>query len=92
VRVTIDLDTQTLLGFLKVILKAWVVLRRLPDFIRRTQKGYHFIWKNVNVKASRIIYLYRTILGDDKNRIRLDDCSKKRVKQILFYKKKVSFK
>ena len=89
-RVTIDLDDQSLLSFIITITKGYIMLKRLPDLTRRTKKGYHLIWRHLNISQNKS-YILRKFIGDDKNRLSLDMSSKKRIKQILFTTKKVTY-
>lgn len=89
-RITIDLDTQSAIDFFRTLLKAYWHLRLLPDLVRKTRKGFHIIYRDLPVSRNTV-FCFRKILGDDTNRIRLDKASKKRIEQVLFYKKKVKF-
>jgi hypothetical protein len=91
-RVTIDLDSKNIFKFMFTLIKGLALIRRPPDVIRKSPsgKGYHFIWRGLNITQEQA-YAYRKFIGDDKNRIRLDQSSNKRVKQVLFTKKEVIY-
>ena len=91
-RVTIDLDSKSVLRYLWTLFKGIILTRKLPEMIKESSggRGYHFIWADLNITQERA-YLYRRLIGDDVNRIALDKSSPKRVKQVLFNKKKVTF-
>jgi len=84
-RVTIDYDSESYIGLLWRILKGIFLCKKLPN-IKKSSKGYHLVWSGLNI-SERDMFKYRKIIGDDKNRIRLDRCSKKRIKQVLFTEK-----
>jgi len=89
-RITIDLDSQDTLSFFAVLFKALFILHILPHEVRRTRKGYHFIYRPLALSEHKS-FLLREVLMDDKNRIKLDKSSPKRIKQVLFMKKKVKY-
>lgn len=91
-RVTIDLDSSNTFKFMFTLIKGIALIRKPPDLIRRSSsgKGYHFIWRGLNITQEQA-YAYRKFIGDDKNRIKLDQCSDKRIKQVLFTKKEVTY-
>jgi len=91
-RVTIDLDSKSNFKFMWTLIKGLALIRKPPEMIRLSAsgRGYHFIWRGLNITQEQA-YLYRRIIGDDKNRIRLDKLSTKRVKQVLFTKKQVTY-
>jgi hypothetical protein len=91
-RVTIDLDSKNPFILFWVLLKGLCICKKLPDSIRKSpnKKGYHIIWSGLNITENQMLR-YRRLIGDDENRIKLDSSSKKRVKQILFTKKRVRY-
>lgn len=90
-RITIDLDTHN--NIIKNISKfiGYVLLYQYPNKTRKTRKGFHLIYRNLNITENKM-YLYRYLMLDDRNRIRLDRCSNKRIKQVLFSNKKVRYR
>lgn len=88
-RVTIDLDDDNLFKMLCIAVKGTVLCRKLPFKIRRTERGWHLIWKGLNISEKKSLE-YRKRLGDDPNRIKLDECGK-RIKQVLFTEKQVFY-
>lgn len=52
----------------------------------KTRRGYHLIVYDTELSFSEVIRL-RELLGDDKNRIKLDEELIKKPKQVLFTKK-----
>lgn len=63
---------------------------KLPAEIWRTSKGYHLIWRGLDISTEES-YRRREMLGDDPNRIRLDKSSPKRIGQVLFSEKKRTY-
>ncbi|MEM1543712.1 MAG: hypothetical protein QXP52_02250 [Candidatus Aenigmatarchaeota archaeon] len=89
-RVTVDLDDNSLFKMLCVAVKGTILCKKLPFKIRRTERGWHLIWKGLNISEEKSIE-YRRKLGDDENRIKLDlECSK-RIRQVLFTEKQVFY-
>jgi len=91
-RVTIDLDDKRWWKVMWTIFKGCLITKKFPDEVRKsaTGKGYHIIWRDLDIDEIRM-FRYRKIIGDDKNRIKLDLVSRKRVSQVLFTKKKVVY-
>jgi len=92
VRITIDLDDRRWWKVLWVVFKGCVLLRRFPDEIRAsaTGRGYHIIWRNLDIDRMQM-FRYRRLIGDDKNRIKLDMMCEKKITQVLFRKKIVKY-
>ena len=69
-RVTVDLDTDNALD----MLKAYYNLRCGTDDVEvyRTRRGYHVIGYGFDLTPEEAVTV-RTVLGDDENRIRLDE-------------------
>jgi len=90
-RITVDLDDKRWWKVLWVVFKGCLLIRKFPDEIRvsATGKGYHIIWRNVDVDHTTMLR-YRKIIGDDRNRIKLDAMTG-RVTQVLFKKKTVKY-
>ena len=88
-RVTIDLDTKSKFALFKTLFRGCAYFMKIPE-IRETAKGYHIIWRGLNITEEQC-YTYRYKLGDDKKRIQLDMCSDKRIKQVLFREKVVTY-
>ena len=86
IRITIDYDKESLIGLSWRIVKGIYFCKKLPYKIRKSSKGYHIIWSNINVNE-HTMFVLRKVIGDDPNRIRLDLISKKRIKQVLFTEK-----
>lgn len=91
-RVTIDLDSNKISKYIRTLNKGIALIGKPPEMIRISSsgRGYHFIWRGLNITQERA-YLYRKIIGDDPNRIKLDKSSNKRAKQVLFTKKEVTY-
>lgn len=89
-RVTLDQDTKSALALLLKLVKGFLLFKKLPRTIRKTRKGYHLIWSGIDA-TKRDMFKYRKMLGDDKNRIRLDMLSNKRLSQVLFTDKRVTY-
>ena len=85
-RITIDYDRESYIGLFWRILKGIYLCKKLPSMIRKCSRGYHIVWHGLNI-SERDMFKYRKIIGDDPNRIRLDMCSEKRIKQVLFTEK-----
>lgn len=88
-RVTVDIDNDSVSKMLFCLVKGIILCRRLPYKIRKTEKGWHLIWKGLNIDEEKSME-YRRILGDDPNRIKLDKNST-RIKQVLFTEKQVFY-
>jgi len=84
VRITIDNDSPHEILWLWSILKGMYFFKKLPDKIRRTERGIHIVWYNVKTRNPLVA---RKVVGDDKKRIELDILSKKRITQVLFTEK-----
>lgn len=90
-RITIDIDTRNKLILLWKIIKGTILLEKIPDEIKTSAsgRGYHLIWydqfleQNIHDAFNSMIK-YRKLIGDDKNRIKLDMMSPHRVPQIMF--------
>lgn len=89
-RVTVDIDERSLFKMLCVAVRGSILCGRLPFKIRRTERGWHLIWKGLNISEAESIK-YRKILGDDPNRIKLDEECTKRIKQVLFTEKQIFY-
>ena len=89
-RVTCDIDTKNKVKLVWSLIKGCILCGKFPDEIRETKKGYHFIWRGLNINEKRSLW-YRRIIGDDPNRIFLDSCSNKRITQVLFSEKRVKY-
>jgi hypothetical protein len=89
-RVTVDLDSRNQIKCLWSIFKAYVLLRKKPDKIHITKKGYHLVYRNVS-KNNKEVLRIRKWLGDDKNRIKLDSQMIKKPQQVLFSEKRVVY-
>jgi hypothetical protein len=84
--VTVDADCGKL-KFLWKIFKGVLITHRLPDETERTKKGYHAIWRGLNIDFKKH-FVYRKFIGDDENRIKFD-MHPKRIGQVLFTGKEV---
>jgi hypothetical protein len=87
-RVTCDIDSQNPFKILFVLAKGCVVCRRLPYMIRLTRRGFHIGWRHLNI-SREMNYKYRYIIGDDYNRIKLDQERTIGIQQVLFTHKTV---
>lgn len=89
-RVSIDLDSQNPIELGWCLIKGIYKCKQMPRKIRKTRRGYHVIWQGLNISEHKM-YVYRRIIGDDTNRIRLDRLSEGRLKQVLFSEKTVTY-
>jgi len=89
-RVTIDRDVNTFDDMLTVLSRGFIIIGRLPDFIKKSSggRGYHYVWHNAAKDWDDCI-AKRKEIGDDPNRIAHDMKKRKGFKQVLFTKKKV---
>lgn len=86
-RCTIDLDKNDLSEMHKCLFDGFRLIGSFPEVRRGNSKGYHLIWHDT---TKELMWFFR-YLYDDPNRVRLDLCSDKRVKQVLFRKKTVFY-
>jgi len=82
-RITIDDDHTNPIYWAWRILRGIYYCKKWPDTIRRTERGIHLIWYNIDCDVKRM-FLLRKIIGDDKARIIKDIASTKRITQVLF--------
>jgi hypothetical protein len=89
-RVTIDIDSHNIFKVILCVSKGFILLKRLPKYIRKTGRGYHIVWRGLNISEKQS-YIYRKVLGDDPKRIMLDLSIGKIRKQtqILFNRKEI---
>lgn len=85
-----DLDTRSKIKLRWVLLKGRFLIGWTADEIYRTKRGFHLIWRNVQISEEESLR-YRKILSDDKHRIELDESCPKKPKQVLFDEKKVTY-
>jgi hypothetical protein len=90
IRVTVDIDSNSIMKLAICIVKGIILCKKIPFKVRKTEKGWHVIWRGLNIDE-RTMIKYRRILGDDPNRIKLDLEAKKRVQQVLFSEKEVHY-
>jgi DNA-directed RNA polymerase beta' subunit len=88
-RVTCDIDSNNKLELLFSIFKGLLVCRKFPE-IEKSQRGYHLIWKELNISFEKSL-AYRKFIGDDDSRLKFD-MNPKRVGQVLFNSKQVWIK
>lgn len=86
IRLTIDLDSDSLLRLSFSLFKGFLVAGKLPEEIKRTQRGFHLIYYGIEIPYEKN-FAYRKFIGDDESRIKLD-MHKKRIAQIMFDEKK----
>jgi hypothetical protein len=82
IRVTCDIDNDSSLPLLWSVTKGLYKLGRFPDRVRLTERGYHVIYKNLDMTEEESMRC-RLVLGDDANRVKLDKGGN-RIKQVLF--------
>ena len=80
-RVTIDLDDTNGLELLKVFYNLRYTGAEVEVY--RTTRGYHIIAYGLPITQEQSLEI-REILGDDRNRIRLDRVADQKPKQILW--------
>lgn len=85
-RVTVDIDSKNPIVLAIAIIKGIILCRNFPQ-IEKSRRGFHLIWYGLNIDENKML-LYRKLIGDDENRIRLDSLSDKRIKQVLFTEKR----
>jgi hypothetical protein len=90
IRVTADIDNDSPIALAIALIKGIIVCRKLPFKIRKTGKGYHIIWRGLNIDE-QTMFKYRKLIGDDPNRIKLDMEAGKRLKQVLFCEKETHY-
>jgi hypothetical protein len=88
-RVTVDLDSQSIWRMVYYAMKGVILLKKLPE-IRKTSKGWHLIFRSLHITEEESLN-YRRRLGDDPNRILLDMLCKKKIKQVLFTEKETIY-
>lgn len=93
-RLTLDIDDTDRKNLKTVCRKGKKLCGKRPDRIYRTRHGFHLIWDTVKRFGRDITeeecFSLRKRLGDDTNRIKLDEHTG-RIRQVLFNEKKVSF-
>lgn len=89
-RVTIDIDDKSHRACLDAIKIGCLKIMKSPNYVRRTRRGWHIVWGGCNISFKDSLKL-REEIGDDPNRIRLDKISKKKLPQVLFSKKEVTY-
>lgn len=85
-RVTIDIDHDFKPYLYWSLLKGFYFLKRRPNLIRKTERGWHIVYRFLKIDR-KTAYKYRYMLGDDTNRIKLDRLSTRRIKDVLFSEK-----
>lgn len=88
-RVTVDIDDNSVSKMLFCLVKGIILCKKFPYKVRKTEKGWHLIWKGLKISDEESLR-YRKMLGDDPNRIKLDEEST-RIKQVLFTEKQVFY-
>ena len=85
-----DLDYRYHPKVLISLIKGIILCRKLPCQIRKTGRGWHYIWRGLPISEEQS-YIYRKILYDDAKRVQLDRSLGKRRKQtqILFFRKDI---
>lgn len=89
-RVSIDIDTNSLEKLHEVFYEGFCLLGSIPEVRTGNTKGFHLIWRGVRCSQQESL-MFRYLLGDDWNRLRLDLSSKKRLKQVLFTEKEINW-
>jgi len=82
-RVTCDIDKG---GVLKSLILGLILFNKRPE-VRKTRRGYHLIWKGLNLSRDEVLR-FRMILRDDPKRVIMDGNPKK-VFQVLFKEKEI---
>lgn len=85
-RVSADLDRHNPFLLLVSILRGVLLCRSFPE-VEKSKRGWHLFWYNQQI-TEREMFKRRLLIGDDKNRVRLDMISDKRIQQVMFTKKK----
>ena len=83
-RLTIDYDSNY--DVLKTLLKLILKTRRLPHLVRKTKRGWHFVFANLNLNFEDVLKIRREF-GEDEEKLIFDTFPKPF--QILFNKKEV---
>jgi hypothetical protein len=87
-RLTLDIDKKSSFDIGLILLKGLFYFRKLPEKARNTERGIHITYRDIATDEANSLK-YRRLLGDDKNRVRLDRMATKKPKQILFTEKEV---
>lgn len=87
-RVVVDLDCRKATMWFRLaytLLKGLVLLRSLPDEIRLSSsyKGFHLIWRGLSLSREQVLD-YRSRLGDDRRRVKMDRDLDYKPFQVLF--------
>jgi len=85
-RVVIDIDDNSLDNLRDTIYEGFCMLGDYPEVRFGNTKGFHLIWRGLSISEDHM-FAFRYFLDDDPNRLRLDLCSKLRIKQVLFSEK-----
>lgn len=90
VRVTIDSDSDSSLSLLWCVFKGYLRTGKMPEKVRKSQRGYHIIWKGIDMTEKECIKA-RAFIGDDSNRLKMDlshiNNGDFRLNQVLFTEK-----
>jgi len=81
-RLSLDIDSDSLFPLFFSIFKQFIFTRRFPDELIKTRKGYHLVTHGLGIGEERCRIL-RALCGDDINRVRYD-CDPFRFNQVLF--------
>jgi hypothetical protein len=85
-RITLDYDQNNREGLIKVYNAVDVLERAFGEDnveIYQTRRGYHVIAHNTGLNFTQVLIM-RALLGDDRNRIKLDKELHDKPKQVLF--------
>lgn len=88
IRITADYDTRNAKVIRRNISRAMIVISNIHsiELIKSWKKGFHLIIWSKTYYDKETIFVIRQLIGDDRNRIRLDRIRKKGM-QTLFDRK-----
>jgi hypothetical protein len=93
-RITADIDSLDIKVLKKCVKKALMVISNIESLTlkKSSSKGYHLIiWCNTYYTKEQI-YIIRDLIGDDRNRIRLDKIRNFATQTLFNRKEEISLK
>lgn len=92
IRLTADLDTLDLMFIQKIIKKVFVYIPSINklELNKSNSKGYHLIVWSSSFITKKDIFILRELIGDDKNRIRLDKIRGRGLQTLFNRKEKIT--
>lgn len=92
IRITADIDTTDIKVINKCINLAIKFIPNIKklELIKSSKKGYHLIVWTTTFISKKNIFLFRELIGDDFNRIRLDKIRGRGLQTLFDRKEKIS--